>query len=843
MRLSRIEATRYGLLDGACLSGLGDGLTVVLGPNESGKTTFGALTRHVLYGYPDNRTKERSYAPSGRPRAARLFFADETGEWTIERVDGPHGGPCTVAAVSGPERAGLLGEVLGGVSKESFQVVFGFGLDELSKIQRGDADDIVGRLYAAGTGLAVNPLDVKKALEARAADLYAPRATKPIVNRLAKDQRDTRDRIRALEDQATSFADEQRRLQELADEIDPLKTRRDDLDQRTRILSQDSGRLSDAVAQLDEAALQAGELQRHVDELDRSVELIDVDERVLAAGPALDSVLADASAYRTRLEALDEAQTQADDAERRAQALGTFPEGAADSVENRTAVEQWSARLSDLKADKSAREAAAQNLEAQASASGRVAAEIAPPPTANRSALAFIVLVAIVIAAGVGIALAGFLLAQLLFTALGGFVALVGLIALIVALVRPKPVAVAAPLSAEAARLRTDAQVARTLADSAARDLEDACAEWRAWLAERGLGAHGDEPAAVRVLLGELQERSRLVAEAAQRQAQANHARALAESWVVQLVDAVRSYDASAGQMPSLAEAGTLAERARRDLERARQAAVERKQMTAQLAAARAEQRRFTERLEASTESVAAVVSRHGLDPTAPVPSLDALLARLTEELAEVRERYEQLSREHAQLQGRLNEEGRTNDMALARQQLEGLRAQAAGAADGYLVNALAVHLLERARERFERERQPAVVRRAQRVFSDMTAGRYTGITIPLDNSGVTVLAADGTKRTSEQLSRGTAEQLYLALRVGLISSLGELGRMLPVLMDDVVVNFDPERRLGAVAAVAELAKLRQVLYFTCHPEMAQLLADAVPGSGLVTLDRCELKG
>ena len=29
---------------GAVRSGLGDGLTVVLGPNESGKTTFGALT-------------------------------------------------------------------------------------------------------------------------------------------------------------------------------------------------------------------------------------------------------------------------------------------------------------------------------------------------------------------------------------------------------------------------------------------------------------------------------------------------------------------------------------------------------------------------------------------------------------------------------------------------------------------------------------------------------------------------------------------------------------------------------------------------------------------------------
>jgi uncharacterized protein YhaN len=60
--------------------------------------------------------------------------------------------------------------------------------------------------------------------------------------------------------------------------------------------------------------------------------------------------------------------------------------------------------------------------------------------------------------------------------------------------------------------------------------------------------------------------------------------------------------------------------------------------------------------------------------------------------------------------------------------------------------------------------------------------------------------------------------------------------------MDDVVVNFDPERRAGAVAAVGELAAMRQVLFFTCHPETAESLAGSVEGAKLVTLDRCELR-
>ena len=71
MRLSRIDALRYGGLENAWLSGLGDGLNVVLGPNESGKSTLTALARHVLYGFPDGRAKQRSYKPRAGDRAGR----------------------------------------------------------------------------------------------------------------------------------------------------------------------------------------------------------------------------------------------------------------------------------------------------------------------------------------------------------------------------------------------------------------------------------------------------------------------------------------------------------------------------------------------------------------------------------------------------------------------------------------------------------------------------------------------------------------------------------------------------------------------------------------------------
>jgi uncharacterized protein YhaN len=76
-------------------------------------------------------------------------------------------------------------------------------------------------------------------------------------------------------------------------------------------------------------------------------------------------------------------------------------------------------------------------------------------------------------------------------------------------------------------------------------------------------------------------------------------------------------------------------------------------------------------------------------------------------------------------------------------------------------------------------------------------------------------------------LSRATAEQLFLALRLSYIDNLAGANPSLPVLMDDVLVNFDDERRRAAAQVIAEFASSRQVIYFTCHPATAQTFVKA----------------
>jgi len=144
-------------------------------------------------------------------------------------------------------------------------------------------------------------------------------------------------------------------------------------------------------------------------------------------------------------------------------------------------------------------------------------------------------------------------------------------------------------------------------------------------------------------------------------------------------------------------------------------------------------------------------------------------------------------------------------------------------------------------KERFEKERkkerQPAVITEAQSFFSNITGGRYERIYSPLDSSDIYVEDGNGKRKSISELIRGTAEQLYLALRFGFIKELGKHSESLPIVFDDILVNFDPVRSRNAISSINELSLSNQVLYFTCHPATVGMFGDMVPDVRVVELD------
>jgi len=149
----------------------------------------------------------------------------------------------------------------------------------------------------------------------------------------------------------------------------------------------------------------------------------------------------------------------------------------------------------------------------------------------------------------------------------------------------------------------------------------------------------------------------------------------------------------------------------------------------------------------------------------------------------------------------------------------------------------LAQKILTKAIQVYEKERQPAVIVEAQAFFSKITAGRYRRIYSPLNSSEIYVEDREGRKKSIQELSRGTAEQLYLSLRFGFIREFGRHSESLPVVFDDVLVNFDPERCKSTCEAIKDLVSGNQVFYFTCHPETVQMLVERFPEARAVDLD------
>jgi len=174
---------------------------------------------------------------------------------------------------------------------------------------------------------------------------------------------------------------------------------------------------------------------------------------------------------------------------------------------------------------------------------------------------------------------------------------------------------------------------------------------------------------------------------------------------------------------------------------------------------------------------------------------------------------------------------------SLTRLMREGLQEDLREKSREWAVLVLARKILEKAIEVYEKERQPAVIVEAQAFFSTITGGRYTRIYSPLNSSKIYVEDREGCQKSVTELSRGTAEQLYLSLRFGFIREFERHSEPLPVVFDDVLVNFDPERCNSTCEAIKDLASTNQIFYFTCHPETVQMLSERFPECRVVDLD------
>ena len=134
-----------------------------------------------------------------------------------------------------------------------------------------------------------------------------------------------------------------------------------------------------------------------------------------------------------------------------------------------------------------------------------------------------------------------------------------------------------------------------------------------------------------------------------------------------------------------------------------------------------------------------------------------------------------------------------------------------------YAALALAIETLGRADAELQSRFSPQLAQKAADYMDYLTGGRYDELVLARDLSAKARSADDPTPRDTAYLSAGTADLLYLSVRLALCELTCPTDDPCPLVLDDTLVNFDDARARRAMALFREIAQHRQVILFTCH--------------------------
>lgn len=203
--------------------------------------------------------------------------------------------------------------------------------------------------------------------------------------------------------------------------------------------------------------------------------------------------------------------------------------------------------------------------------------------------------------------------------------------------------------------------------------------------------------------------------------------------------------------------------------------------------------------------------------------AVDAFIARKTRQREGLMENSEHMNRRYGELSQILDQGAGERTFDELKLRYEELQTRRDESAMEFAKLLLARRMLETAIAAWESKSQPEVYARASELLASMTDGAWT--TVSMSEEGRLQVGNDLLiTREPVHLSLGTCQQLYLALRIALLITADNVGRSIPIIADDILVNFDSKRRVAAARALAQLACHRQVIVLTCHEEIVETM-------------------
>ncbi len=182
---------------------------------------------------------------------------------------------------------------------------------------------------------------------------------------------------------------------------------------------------------------------------------------------------------------------------------------------------------------------------------------------------------------------------------------------------------------------------------------------------------------------------------------------------------------------------------------------------------------------------------------------------------------------------GELEALERGTDAAHHAQRARDAGAEMCNAAREHLRYKLASLLLTRGIEQFRNREQGPLLEQASRHFATLTGGQYRRLLAEEGDDGPVFRAVPriGRDLGVKELSEGTLDQLYFALRIAAVGQYASVTEPLPFIADDLLVNFDEERSGAAIDVLIGLGALAQPILFTHHEHVVALAERRGPAS------------
>ncbi|OCA89810.1 AAA family ATPase [Pradoshia sp. D12] len=211
---------------------------------------------------------------------------------------------------------------------------------------------------------------------------------------------------------------------------------------------------------------------------------------------------------------------------------------------------------------------------------------------------------------------------------------------------------------------------------------------------------------------------------------------------------------------------------------------------------------------------------------------MESEMAELKAELADLEEKRTEQNQIFGVCRKEYEEKIKGNSYAAvqAAEERESILAELAELTDQYVQKKLATFVLQKGIEYFRSENQNPILTKASKLFAKLTLNSFEGLTVDYNEKDEEVLLGlrNNEKIGIDAMSDGTKDQLYLSLRVASIEKYCEENEPIPFIVDDILVHFDNERSKITLSILKELSKKTQVIFFTHHYHLLDLLEETL---------------